>query len=448
MKNTAISKRVGALVLCAALTAGSLAVAAGAAQSSSVTAQLSPGISIVVDGAARTFYNANGVEVHPIAYNGTTYLPIRAIGELMGKNVNWDPTTLTVTLSGQRTGSVSGTPDNTVATQQIAAEIHPEYTIVVDGATRSFTDANGTAVYPLLYNGSIYLPIRAIGQLMGKTVNWNGTTSTVTLASSSQVTDADSFNQTGGTSTGSTNTGTTTGSITADRAKEIALAHAGLTAGQVTFARAHLDWENGRQVYEVEFYTSDYKEYDYEIDASTGAIVSYDYDAEYYSRPSTGGSTGTTASITADRAKEIALNHAGLTASQVTFARASLDWDDGRLTYDVEFYTSDYKEYDYEIDANTGAVISYDYDAEYYSRPSTGGSTGTGTAISEARAREIALAQVPGAASSNVRKVTMDWDDGRAEYEVEIVYNYMEYDFEIDANTGSIISRDVDSVWD
>ena len=42
----------------------------------------------------------------------------------------------------------------------------------------------------------------------------------------------------------------------------------------------------------------------------------------------------------------------------------------------------------------------------------------------------------------------MDWDDGRAEYEVEIVYNYMEYDFEIDANTGSIISRDVDSVWD
>ena len=441
MKRNSIAKRAGALVLCAALAAGSLAVAAGAAQASSVTAQLSPNISIVVDGTARTFYNAAGAEVHPITYNGTTYLPIRSIGELMGKNVNWDQNTLTVTLSGQRTGTVSGTPDSAAVTQQVTAQLHPEYTIVVDGSARTFTDANGAAVYPLLYNGSIYLPIRAIGQLMGKTVNWNGASSTVTLTGGNDVTDADSFNQ-GGTNTGNT----TTGSITADRAKEIALSHAGLTASQVTFARAELDRDDGRLTYDVEFYTSDYKEYDYEIDASTGAVLSYDYDAEYYSRPTNPG-TGTTGSITADRAKEIALSHAGLTASQVTFARAELDRDDGRLTYDVEFYTSDYKEYDYEIDASTGAVLSYDYDAEYYSRPANTG-TSTGSYIGEARAREIALAQVPGATSSNVRRVQLDWDDGRAEYEVEIVYNYMEYDFEINAATGAIISRDVESVWD
>ena len=356
MKRNSIAKRAGALVLCAALTAGSMAVAAGAAQSSSVTAQLSPNISIVVDGTERTFYNVSGQEVHPITYNGTTYLPIRSIGELMGKNVNWDQNTLTVTLSGQRTGTVSGTPDSAAVTQQVTAQLHPEYTIVVDGSARTFTDANGAAVYPLLYNGSIYLPIRAIGQLMGKTVSWNGTSSTVTLTGGSDVTDADSFNQSG---TGST-----------------------------------------------------------------------------------------TASITAERAKEIALNHAGLTASQVTFARADLDRDDGRLVYDVEFYTSDYKEYDYEIDASTGAVLSYDYDAEHYSRPSNGGSTSTGAAISEARAREIALAQVSGAADSNIRKVELDRDDGRLQYEVKIVYNNMEYDFDIDASTGTILSRDVESVWD
>ena len=132
----------------------------------------------------------------------------------------------------------------------------------------------------------------------------------------------------------------------------------------------------------------------------------------------------------------------------MTFARADLDRDDGRLVYDVEFYTSDYKEYDYEIDASTGAVISYDYDAEYYSRPSNGGSTSTGAAISEARAREIALAQVSGAADSNIRKVELDRDDGRLQYEVKIVYNNMEYDFDIDASTGTILSRDVESVWD
>lgn len=356
MKNNVIARRASALALCAVLAAGSLTIAAGAV--SSVTAQLSPGISIVVDGAERTFYNANGAEVHPITYNGTTYLPIRSIGELMGRNVNWDQSTLTVSISGQRTDSVSGTPDRAAASQQIAVELHPEYTIVVDGVTRSFTDANGAAVYPLLYNGSIYLPIRAIGQLMGKTVNWNGAASTVTLSSGSQVTDADSFNQGSGTTT---NPGTTAGAITADRAKEIALNHAGLTASQVSFVRAHPDRENGRQVYDVEFYTSDYKEYDYEIDAATGEVISYDYDAEFYTPPA---------------------------GSQ------------------------------------------------------------TGSYIGDARAQEIALAQVPGATSANIRKAHMDWDDGRVEYEVEILYNGMEYDFEIDAYTGAIISKDAEPWWD
>lgn len=357
MKNKTIAKRVSTLVLCAALTTTSLAIAANAAQNTNVTAQLSPGISIMVDGKERTFYNVSGQEVHPITYNGTTYLPIRAIGELMGKNVNWDQSTLTVTLGGQRTGSVSGTPDHAATTQNITAQLRPDITIVVDGTNRTFADANGATVYPLLYDGSVYLPIRAIGNLMGKTVDWNGASSTVSLTGGNLVTDADSFNQTGG---GQTSTG----------------------------------------------------------------------------------------SISADRAKEIALDHAGLTASQVTFAWAKLDWDDGRLVYDVEFYTADYKEYDYEIDANTGAVLSFDYDAEYYSRPANTGNTSTGTTISEARAREIALAQVPGATASNVRKVKLDWDDGRAEYEVEIVYHNMEYDFDIDANTGTILSRDMESIWD
>ena len=44
--------------------------------------------------------------------------------------------------------------------------------------------------------------------------------------------------------------------------------------------------------------------------------------------------------------------------------RSRLDYDDGRQRYDVEFYTADYAEYDYEIDASTGEGLSYDYDAE------------------------------------------------------------------------------------
>ena len=64
------------------------------------------------------------------------------------------------------------------------------------------------------------------------------------------------------------------------------------------------------------------------------------------------------------------------------------------------------------------------------------------------KAKSIALAKVPGAAAANVRKAHLDYDDGRAQYEVEIIYNTMEYDFEIDASTGAILSWDSDSIYD
>lgn len=109
MKKHMLAKRMGAIALCAVLSTGLLSATA-AAQGKDVTAYLSPDLSIVVDGSYRTFYNAVGQEVHPILYGGTTYLPIRAIGELMGKNVNWSQSTLTVSLAGDRpNGSVTGT---------------------------------------------------------------------------------------------------------------------------------------------------------------------------------------------------------------------------------------------------------------------------------------------------------------------------------------------------
>ncbi len=402
-------------------------------------AQVMPDRTIVVDGVARTFYAINGQEVHPISYGGTTYLPVRSIGELMNMNVDWNNDTKTITLTSPRTAAAAtGTPDVNPKESTVSVSLRDDFTIIVDGVTQQFYDAGGNRVYPLLHNGVTYLPIRAVGELMGKVVSWDNATQTVTLSGSvdnsgNLVTDADSFGP------GSGSTGSTT-YITAETAKSKALAHAGLSASQVTFVRAYPDWDDGRYVYDVEFYTADYKEYDYEIDAKTGAVLSFDYDADHYTRPSQ-PSTGTT--ISAETAKSKALAHAGLSASQVTFVRATLDWDDGRSVYDVEFYTADYKEYDYEIDASTGAVLSFDYDADHYTRPAQ-----SGTDIGLEKAKSIALSQVSGASSSHIRQAKRDYDDGRVEYEVKIVYNNYEYEFEIDGTTGTILSRDVESVWD
>ena len=199
--------------------------------------------------------------------------------------------------------------------------------------------------------------------------------------------------------------------IGTDAAKAIALEAAGIGEADATFTTAELETRNNTPYYEVDF-TAGGQEYDYDIDALTGTVIAGNQQAAG-STGNTDGSTGETA-ITADKAKEIALNHAGLTADQVTFVRSNLDQDDGRTCYDVEFYTADYTEYDYEIDANTGDVLSYDYDAEGYQGQSQSGST---TAITADRAKEIALAEVPGATASDIYEFETDRDDGRLEYE-------------------------------
>ena len=65
--------------------------------------------------------------------------------------------------------------------------------------------------------------------------------------------------------------------------------------------------------------------------------------------------------LTAEEAQAIALNHAGLTADQVRFLRAEYEIDDRIPQYDIEFH-KDHWEYEYEIHAETGAILSFEKD--------------------------------------------------------------------------------------
>ena len=80
------------------------------------------------------------------------------------------------------------------------------------------------------------------------------------------------------------------------------------------------------------------------------------------------------------RAKEIALNDAGVKESNAVFLKVRLDWDDGRAEYEVEFYSGN-AEYDYDIDAITGAIRSSDRDLEDFTVPSAVSSGTSGTLI-------------------------------------------------------------------
>ena len=65
--------------------------------------------------------------------------------------------------------------------------------------------------------------------------------------------------------------------------------------------------------------------------------------------------------LTKEDAEKIALEHADFTADQVQRLRTELDYDRGRAEYEVDFRV-DRWEYDYEIDAETGKILSFDKD--------------------------------------------------------------------------------------
>lgn len=243
------------------------------------------------------------------------------------------------------------------------------------------------------------------------------------------------------------------------QAREIALSHAGVAQDQVAFIQSKLDYEQGRQVYEVEFYTKDYREFDYDIEVSTGTVLSFDYESEYYDAKAArnenrylNGSLGAQTNpgqVSVEDAKKKALEHAGIAADQAVFVKAEIDYDDGRQVYELEFYTNDFREFDYEIDTENGNIISYDFEAEYWQKPAQAAGSQGSSVITEDRAREIAASQA-GLNVSDVtfRKMKQDLDDGRLCYEGEFIHGTTEYEFEIDASTGRITDWDRESIFD
>lgn len=225
-----------------------------------------------------------------------------------------------------------------------------------------------------------------------------------------------------------------------EKAKSIALTDAGLKANQVTFRKAKLDKDDGRQVYDIEFTTSSAK-YDYEVDALTGKIRDKEVKAVKNNNNNNNNSNSNQV-IGLEKAKNIALADARLKAGQVTFVKAKLEKEDGRQVYDVEFYFGQ-TEYDYEIDALTGKILEKDLDIDNFNIPNQNNNNNASQAISLEQAKGIALNHA-GLSANQVqfKKARLTKDDGRDVFEIEFRANHVEYDYEIDALSGKILDFD------
>ena len=144
--------------------------------------------------------------------------------------------------------------------------------------------------------------------------------------------------------------------ITEDAARQAALNHAGVADGDAQFVRTHLDRDDGRTVYDVEFWSGS-TEYDYEIDAVSGEVLSFDFDAEYCQPQSQGQTSGSP--ITADDAKRIAFEYAGVSEADAQRVKVDPDQDNDRPVYDIEWEIGP-MEYDVTVDMMTGSVVSFE----------------------------------------------------------------------------------------
>ena len=142
--------------------------------------------------------------------------------------------------------------------------------------------------------------------------------------------------------------------ISSDKAKKIALGDAKLAEKNVTFVKVELEFEDNRLVYDVEFYSGNV-EYDYDIDAVSGAIVSADKDIENYVIPAQPSTEAQASEISVEKAKQIALSHAGVGSAR--FTKAKIDYENGVKVYEIEFKVGN-MEYEYDINVVNGAIVS------------------------------------------------------------------------------------------
>ena len=275
---------------------------------------------------------------------------------------------------------------------------------------------------------------------------------------------------------GGSQTASTADYIGIDAAKEAALSDAGVSADGAEFSTAGLDSRNGVFYYAVDF-TENGVNYEYDIDALTGVVI------ERAKTPAAGGpgageagtetapgtpaaasgtaapagetaaqvpastspagsqETGSGGPITEAEARAIALSQAGLTEADVRFIESKKDRHDGQSVFEVEFDALTGEEYSYDIREADGAIVSYDYDSD---RNPSVNSSGSGM-LSEDQIRETVLSRVPGASAADVR-LWLDEDDDRYQYEGQLIWDGMEYEFKIDAYSGSVLEWEADTV--
>ena len=150
--------------------------------------------------------------------------------------------------------------------------------------------------------------------------------------------------------------------IGTDKAMDIAAAAFGkASTAKMAYSAVDPELDESPAHYEVEITSQTGEEFEYKVDAYTGAILESKREAAdgtevpvvQPSKPAASGDIGYA------KAKSVALNHAGVSEGKAYDMDIELDDEDGALVYEVEFKSGN-MEYSYEINAATGAILKHE----------------------------------------------------------------------------------------
>lgn len=153
--------------------------------------------------------------------------------------------------------------------------------------------------------------------------------------------------------------------------------------------------------------------------------------------PSDSSASQTSGEIDQDKALSIAMENASVPEDDAYNIKVERDGDNSIPIYDIEFET-DYGDYDFEVAIDDGRIVGADYEVneEWLSR--LGGSP-----VSQEDAQIIAASKIPGSSREDIR-IQEEGDDGRTRYEGWCQFDNMEYEFEMDPETGIIFDWNAD----
>ena len=169
--------------------------------------------------------------------------------------------------------------------------------------------------------------------------------------------------------------------------------------------------------------------------------------------------------VTQTQATEIALDHAGVTQEDLLSLSVKLEQEGGRQVFDIQFTTDD-REYQYDVTSNSGEIINYSYQptgqtsqeepqAEASQSQESQGTSSQASQQESSQSQSQGITQEEAQAialnhagvtleEATIYKVKADVEDGRSVYDVEFAVGATEYDYEIAQDTGEILSYDAD----